>query len=200
MVAAVAFRARRSFLSSGSAVALTAKRYSTSPAACRVAEIVGTSHSKTGGIFALSSSAANITVFAAVSRSATHSMAKPNQLGIRLIAGLGVAGDAHSGATVKHRLRVARDAEGLLALAKAHPPGGVLVDLNQPDLDLTALLAALREACPGMPRVVAYGSHVEAATLHAARVAGCDLVLPRSKFAEELPTALPAWVGGKKAD
>jgi DNA-binding NarL/FixJ family response regulator len=96
-------------------------------------------------------------------------------------------------------VRVARDAEGLLALAKAHPPGGVLIDLHQPDLDLSALLAALREACPNMPRVVAYGSHVEAATLHAARVAGCDLVLPRSKFAEDLPVALPAWVGGVKA-
>src|ERR1044072_1037009 len=36
-------------------------------------------------------------------------MAKPNQLGIRLIAGLGVEGDAHAGATVKHRSRVARD-------------------------------------------------------------------------------------------
>ncbi|MET4700211.1 MOSC domain-containing protein YiiM [Constrictibacter sp. MBR-5] len=45
----------------------------------------------------------------AVSRSATHSFGKPNQLEIRLLAGLGVAGDAHHGETVKHRSRVARD-------------------------------------------------------------------------------------------
>jgi MOSC domain-containing protein YiiM len=45
----------------------------------------------------------------AVSRSATHSMRKPNQLFIRLVTGRGVEGDAHSGATVKHRSRVARD-------------------------------------------------------------------------------------------
>jgi MOSC domain-containing protein YiiM len=36
-------------------------------------------------------------------------MAKANQPGIRLLAGLGVEGDAHMGATVKHRSRVRRD-------------------------------------------------------------------------------------------
>jgi MOSC domain-containing protein YiiM len=36
-------------------------------------------------------------------------MTKVGQREIRLIAGLGVAGDAHAGATVKHRSRVARD-------------------------------------------------------------------------------------------
>ena len=45
----------------------------------------------------------------AVSRSATHTMSKPNQPVITLLAGLGVAGDAHAGITVRHRSRVARD-------------------------------------------------------------------------------------------
>ncbi len=45
----------------------------------------------------------------AVSRDASHHFTKPNQLWISLLAGLGVAGDAHSGRTVKHRSRVARD-------------------------------------------------------------------------------------------
>jgi MOSC domain-containing protein YiiM len=44
-----------------------------------------------------------------VARSARHSFSKTPQLYIRLIAGLGVEGDAHQGATVKHRSRVARD-------------------------------------------------------------------------------------------
>src|SRR5947199_3479710 len=48
-------------------------------------------------------------VVAAVSRSATHTLTKPNQERIRLLAGLGVEGDAHLGETVKHRVRVARD-------------------------------------------------------------------------------------------
>lgn len=49
-------------------------------------------------------------VVTAVSRSATHTMIKPNEASIRLLTGLGVEGDAHLGATVKHRSRVARDA------------------------------------------------------------------------------------------
>jgi MOSC domain-containing protein YiiM len=46
---------------------------------------------------------------AAVSRSAKHTLVKPNKDRIRLLTGLGVEGDAHLGATVKHRSRVARD-------------------------------------------------------------------------------------------
>ncbi len=45
----------------------------------------------------------------AVHRSPTHSFSKHPALSIRLIAGLGVEGDAHAGETVKHRSRVARD-------------------------------------------------------------------------------------------
>ena len=49
-------------------------------------------------------------VVVAVSLSARHSFSKMNVLSIRLVAGQGVAGDAHAGATVKHRSRVAKDA------------------------------------------------------------------------------------------
>ena len=45
-----------------------------------------------------------------------------------------------------------------------------------------------------MPRVVAYGSHVEAETLRAARTASCDRVLPRSRFVEELNGAIGEWL------
>ncbi len=45
----------------------------------------------------------------AVSAGPRHGFSKPNQLSIRLVEGIGVEGDAHSGATVKHRSRVARD-------------------------------------------------------------------------------------------
>lgn len=45
----------------------------------------------------------------AVSRSAGHTFSKPNEGSIRLLAGLGVEGDAHMGVTVKHRSRVAKD-------------------------------------------------------------------------------------------
>jgi hypothetical protein len=45
----------------------------------------------------------------AVSRSARHRFSKETALQIRLLAGLGVEGDAHCGTTVKHRSRVAVD-------------------------------------------------------------------------------------------
>jgi MOSC domain-containing protein YiiM len=45
----------------------------------------------------------------AVSVSPRHGFSKPFAERITLLAGLGVEGDAHCGATVKHRSRVARD-------------------------------------------------------------------------------------------
>ncbi|CAN5578580.1 MOSC domain-containing protein [soil metagenome] len=49
-------------------------------------------------------------VVVAVSRSPAHTLCKENEGSIRLIEGLGVEDDAHMGETVKHRSRVARDA------------------------------------------------------------------------------------------
>jgi hypothetical protein len=48
-------------------------------------------------------------IVTAVSRSTRHSFSKPNQERVRLLAGLGVEGDAHLGVTVQHRSRVASD-------------------------------------------------------------------------------------------
>jgi MOSC domain-containing protein YiiM len=45
----------------------------------------------------------------AVARSARHTFSKNTETAIRLLAGLGVEGDAHAGETVKHRSRVAAD-------------------------------------------------------------------------------------------
>ncbi|MBR8744763.1 MOSC domain-containing protein [Nocardiopsis sp. MG754419] len=48
-------------------------------------------------------------VVTAVSSNPEHSFSKPTRSRIRLLAGLGVEGDAHMGVTVKHRSRVAAD-------------------------------------------------------------------------------------------
>ena len=68
----------------------------------------------------------------AVSRCAAHRFSKPTQLSIRLLEGLGVAGDAHLGVTVKHRSRVAKD--------PTQP------NLRQVHLLHEELIAALRDA------------------------------------------------------
>jgi CheY-like chemotaxis protein len=88
-------------------------------------------------------------------------------------------------------IKSARNMTELLALAAASPPTCVLLDLQNPGLDISATVQALKKT--GSPRLIGYGSHVDAATLKAARDAGCDIVLPRSRFVEELPTQLAHW-------
>jgi MOSC domain-containing protein YiiM len=46
---------------------------------------------------------------AAVCRASAHALHKRGEQAIRLLAGLGVEGDAHAGRTVQHRSRVRRD-------------------------------------------------------------------------------------------
>jgi len=103
-----------------------------------------------------------------------------------------ITGEARAlGLTVKP----ARSLEQLLDLAQQETPSCILVDLAFPGLVLPDLFQRLSEACNPPPRVVAYGSHVDTDSLRSARLAGCDPVLPRSKFVEELPRALPQWLG-----
>lgn len=90
-----------------------------------------------------------------------------------------------------------RSADQLLQRAKESTPACVLLDLHNAGLKIDELVPALRENGRPAPFVVGYGSHVDTATLKAARAAGCDLVLPRSKFVEDLPTALPHWFAGR---
>ena len=71
-----------------------------------------------------------------------------------------------------------------LQTALAQQPSALILDLHNPTLDLSVLLAALTSE--PKPKVVAFGSHVDAARLKAARQAGCAEVLPRSAFFERL--------------
>src|SRR5438270_2763130 len=73
-------------------------------------------------------------------------------------------------------LRPARSAAVLETLASQQTPRCVIVDLSNPGLVLTDMLGKLRQTCTPMPYLVAYGSHVDTATLRAAREAGCDIV------------------------
>jgi CheY-like chemotaxis protein len=91
-------------------------------------------------------------------------------------------------------VKAASSSQKLRDLAMAQSPACVILDLGNPGLVIEDLVTALREECRPMPRVVAYGSHVDTATLRRAREAGCDPVLPRSKFVEELPQALRQWM------
>ena len=95
------------------------------------------------------------------------------------------------------QVQTARSQEMLLQMAAELLPACVIVDLSNPGLAIEAVTQRLPELGQPRPFIVAYGSHVDTATLTAARAAGCDRVMPRSKFVEELPTALPEWFGAR---
>ncbi len=78
--------------------------------------------------------------------------------------------------------------EQLQLRAGEAPPRVVFLDLNCRDFDPGQVVAALPST--GRPRVIAFGSHVDEARLNEARAAGCDDVLPRSKFSATLPELL----------
>jgi hypothetical protein len=69
----------------------------------------------------------------------------------------------------------------------------VVVDLSRPGvLEVLSQLSHVR--------TIGFGSHVDLATLDAARDAGCDLVLPRSVFFSRLPGVLDPGSSARMAD
>src|ERR1700681_2370309 len=96
----------------------------------------------------------------AVSLRAGHHFSKTPSLCIRLLRGLGVAGDAHMGETVKHRSRVAKDPtqpnlrqvhlihaelfEEMRAKGFAVAPGDLGENITTSGLDLLALPTGTR--------------------------------------------------------
>jgi hypothetical protein len=66
-------------------------------------------------------------------------------------------------------------------------PRVVFVDLTAGEMATPDALNAYLELAGPNVRFVAFGPHVEADTLAAAKAAGCHLVMPRSKFVAELP-------------
>jgi DNA-binding NarL/FixJ family response regulator len=73
-----------------------------------------------------------------------------------------------------------------VALLQQWRPRVVFVDLAAGELVRPEALVAYRQLAPET-RFVAFGAHVDAGALAAAAAAGCDPVLPRSRFAAELP-------------
>lgn len=87
--------------------------------------------------------------------SATHTFSKAGVDRIRLLAGIGIEGDAHAGETVKHRSRVAQDPTQpnlrqvhLLESERLEeldvPPGDLGENITTMDIDLHALSAGTR--------------------------------------------------------
>ena len=73
-------------------------------------------------------------------------------------------------------------------------PVVVFVDLSATDLASPESLLALRSLAPSTP-FIAFGSHVDTASLAAASAAGCAEVMPRSRFTNELPALIRRHLG-----
>ncbi|MFL5244001.1 MAG: response regulator [Gemmataceae bacterium] len=91
-------------------------------------------------------------------------------------------------------VKAAGTVDALKASVPDEQPGCIFLDLANPTLKIDELIVWLKENCLAMPRVVAYGSHVDTATLRTARAAGCHEVMPRSQFVDLLPAKLTEWL------
>jgi CheY-like chemotaxis protein len=89
-----------------------------------------------------------------------------------------------------YRMRVAGDPGMLRRLIEECRPRLILVDLTAGDLAAPQALREYRQLAGPSAWLVAVGPHVDAERLAAARAAGCQLALPRSKFSADLPALL----------
>ena len=87
-------------------------------------------------------------------------------------------------------MRPAGDPGTVRRLIEECRPRLILVNLTAGDLAAPAALGEYRRLAGPSAWLVAVGPHVNAERLAAARAAGCQLALPRSKFAADLPGLL----------
>jgi DNA-binding NarL/FixJ family response regulator len=88
-------------------------------------------------------------------------------------------------------LETAATGEQLLKAAAANPAALVIVDLNARQGALDAVEQLCKSNGPGGPRrVIAFLSHVQTELAERARAAGCQDVMPRSKFTQNLAAIL----------
>lgn len=82
-------------------------------------------------------------------------------------------------------------------IAQWHPRA-VFVDLSAGDLVKPDALRSYRAAAGPETPFIAFGSHVDVAGMSAAAEAGCDPVLPRSRFTAELPELIRRYLGDNR--
>ncbi len=94
---------------------------------------------------------------------------------------------------IGHSMRTAADRQSARLLIERWRPVVIVVDLTAGESASPESLAEYRRLAGDSTRLIAVGPHVDADRLAAARAAGCQLALPRSKFSAELPALLREW-------
>jgi len=90
---------------------------------------------------------------------------------------------------------------GVSAIAEARPQA-IILDLNARGLPAIEWIQTLKADPETRPiRIVGFVSHVQTELISAARAAGCDSVMARSAFTQQLPNLLESLVseGEKKS-
>ena len=91
------------------------------------------------------------------------------------------------------QMDVARTMEQCIQLMGKIVPTGVILDLHNETLQLDSLVSHIRNHAANT-KIIGYGSHVDKVKLQAARDAGIDAVLPRSKFVNDLESSITDWL------
>jgi CheY-like chemotaxis protein len=92
------------------------------------------------------------------------------------------------------RVAMAATSEEALGRAASGDVRVILVDLATPGLNLVDLVPRLRDAGSAGLAIIAFGPHVDGAGLDAARQSGCDKVLARGQFLNQVAAVLLPYV------
>lgn len=98
------------------------------------------------------------------------------------------------------QLQWVRNAEKAMEQCPISRPACVILDVNLIGAGIEELVASFKTMGEPAPILIGFGSHVDAASLHRARDAGCDLVMPRSKLVQDLAARLPDWIARRASE
>lgn len=71
----------------------------------------------------------------------------------------------------------------------------LLLDLATPGIDIASFIERARSLSERPPTIIAYGPHVQEASLDAAKSAGCDQVMSRGQLMSRIDTIIGAHRG-----
>lgn len=95
---------------------------------------------------------------------------------------------------------VADNSEQVNSLIESHQPQVVFIDLTAGALVGPAALDTYHRSAHLTTWFVAFGPHVDVNALADAKAAGCQVVLPRSKFTAELPDLMRRYFGERAVE
>jgi hypothetical protein len=90
-------------------------------------------------------------------------------------------------AELGYRILVADNSNQADSLIKTYQPRVLFVDLTAGDFVTAVALSAYQQLAGAHAWFIAFGPHVDGGKLADAKAAGCQTVMPRSRFAAELP-------------